>query len=117
MSAPPIPAPSPTPAQMTPRLERFPDDLVRMAQFSKAIGHPARLDLLHVLSEWGPSPLGDLVTRIPLAAATVTQHLVLLEKGGLVHAGRGVREYAVDREAVRENGRALADFLGPLVHP
>ncbi len=102
---------------MSPRLDRFPDDLVRMAQFSKAIGHPARLDLLHVLAAKGPSPLGDLVTQIPLAASTVTQHLVLLERSGLVHVGRGAREYVVDREALEENGQALSDFFGPLVAP
>ena len=116
MSAPPIPAPSPTPAQMTPRLERFPDDLVRMAQFSKAIGHPARLDLLHVLSEWGPS-LGGPRHPDPPRRGHGDPAPRPAREGGLVHAGRGVEEYAVNREAVRENGRALADFLGPLVHP
>lgn len=106
---------------MTPRFDRFPDDLVVLARFSRAIGHPARLDLLQMLAEAGPAPINDLAKRVPLATATVTQHLVSLEKHGLVRARRARREFALDGRALRENRDALTAYLdalsgGPRVH-
>lgn len=100
-----------TRAAMTPRFDRFPDDLVSVARFSRAIGHPARLELIKMLAEAGSAPLNDLARPIPLAPATVTQHVVSLEKYGLVHAGRGRGEFVLDAHALRTNGDALAAYL------
>lgn len=56
-----------------------------IAKFAKAIAHPARVRLLKVLSEGGC--LGsDLVDQLELAQSTVSEHLRILKKSGLVDA-------------------------------
>ncbi len=55
-----------------------------LAELAKALGHPARVALFRLLLERGECICGELVSELPLAQATVSQHLKVLKQSGLV---------------------------------
>ncbi len=63
------------------RTER-PDEEV--ALLAKALGHPARARILRLLLAREACYCGQLVEELPLAQATVSQHLKVLKEAGLV---------------------------------
>ena len=50
----------------------------------KALGHPARIAILRLLVEQGTCICGEIVEQVPLAQATVSQHLRVLKRAGLI---------------------------------
>ena len=62
-------------------LQRSDEDMVRMF---RALGHPARLSIVRILMERRQCVCGDLVDELPLAQATVSQHLKVLKEAGIV---------------------------------
>ena len=57
---------------------------VRAASLTKAMGHPARIAILEFLLVKQSCHCGELVEELPLAQATISQHLKELKKVGLV---------------------------------
>ena len=55
-----------------------------LAAFGKAIGHPARVQILRLLARRDACVCGDIVDELPLAQSTVSQHLKVLKEAGLV---------------------------------
>jgi len=55
-----------------------------LATLTKALGHPARLAILRLLIRRGDCVCGAIVHELPLAQATVSQHLKVLKDAGLV---------------------------------
>ena len=102
---------------MQPKTDLFPPDLARLAEVAKALGHPARLAILQTLADRGTCVCGEVVDELPLAQATVSQHLKALKEAGLVRGEvDGPRScYCIDGDALREVTDALAAFLGPLI--
>lgn len=56
----------------------------RLAGMMKALGHPARMQIFRYLSENPQCITGDIVEVLPLAQATVSQHLKVLRDAGLI---------------------------------
>ena len=56
----------------------------RLMHMMKALGHPARMQIVHYLSENPQYITGDIVDALPLAPATVSQHLKVLRDAGLI---------------------------------
>lgn len=56
-----------------------------LAVLAKAVGHPARVQILRLLSRRVTCVCGDIVNELPLAQSTVSQHLKVLKDAGLVH--------------------------------
>lgn len=50
----------------------------------KALGHPARVEILRVLAERGTCICGEVVEVLPLAQSTVSQHLKILKEAGFI---------------------------------
>ena len=67
-----------------PKLYDLTTDEVRLAQMMKALGHPARMQIFRYLSENPQCITGDIVEVLPLAQATVSQHLKVLRDAGLI---------------------------------
>ena len=65
--------------------EKFEDSLQELAQFAKAISHPARLSILKYLAETKTCISGDISDNLPLSRTTVSQHLKELRDIGLIH--------------------------------
>lgn len=55
-----------------------------IAALARALGHPARVRILRLLIERGECICGQIVEVLPLAQATVSQHLKVLKEAGLV---------------------------------
>lgn len=62
----------------------FLDDEQEMANFAKALSHPARIAILKVLAKERECICGKIVEVLPLAQSTVSQHLKELKKAGLI---------------------------------
>lgn len=67
-----------------PRTNKFPDRDLKLADFAKALSHPARIAILKVLAEKKECICGELVVDLPLAQSTVSQHLKALKEVGLI---------------------------------
>jgi ArsR family transcriptional regulator len=64
----------------------------RFVQMMAALGNPARFKMLQILSTRPACIVGDIVDELPLAQATVSQHLRVLKEAGLIYgeqAGAG----------------------------
>jgi len=55
-----------------------------LAALAKALGHPARVAILRQLADEGTCMCGQIVEALPLAQATVSQHLKVLRDSGFV---------------------------------
>ena len=57
---------------------------VRLARFAKAMGHPTRIAILQFLAQHDTCYFGDIHEELPIAKATVSQHLKELKEAGLI---------------------------------
>src|SRR5215204_1245031 len=55
-----------------------------LADFAKALSHPARIAILKLLAQRNECICGELVEMLPLAQSTVSQHLKELRNAGLI---------------------------------
>jgi ArsR family transcriptional regulator len=55
-----------------------------LARLCRALGHPARVEILKLLMERGECQCSLIVEQLPLAQATVSQHLKVLKMAGLI---------------------------------
>jgi ArsR family transcriptional regulator len=55
-----------------------------LAALCKAVGHPARVQILRLLSRREECICGDIVDELPLAQSTVSQHLKVLKESCLI---------------------------------
>jgi ArsR family transcriptional regulator, arsenate/arsenite/antimonite-responsive transcriptional repressor len=56
-----------------------------IARLAKALGHPARVQIMRFLMEREECMAGAIVEELPLAQSTVSQHLKVLREAGLIH--------------------------------
>ena len=55
-----------------------------LATLAKALGHPVRVAILRLLRRRGSCICGDIVDELPVAQATVSQHLKVLKETGFI---------------------------------
>jgi ArsR family transcriptional regulator len=60
------------------------EDDVLLARYAKALGHPARIAILKYLASSSTCFCGEIVDELPIAQATVSQHLKELKDAGLI---------------------------------
>ncbi len=80
-----------------------PEADAELALLAKAIGHPARVQILRLLLRRRTCICGDLVSELTLAQSTVSQHLKVLKGAGLIRGEiDGPRVcYCVESRALR----------------
>jgi len=80
---------------------------------AKALGHPARVRILRLLLARDACFCGEIVEQLPLAQATVSQHLKVLKHAGLIQGEiDGPRTcYCANRDRLAR----LHDLLGTLL--
>lgn len=96
----------------------FSRDDIRVADFAKAISHPARIQILRYLAKNKSSSCGELVDFLPLSQSTVSQHLLELKKVGLIRAnqtGPQMNYYIDLSEGIRAFS-SLNDFFNCIVY-
>lgn len=64
--------------------EEFTQEDIWLADVAKALSHPARIRILKILNDLDSCMVGSLVDKLPLAQATVSQHLKELKRVGLI---------------------------------
>ncbi|MFZ1815678.1 MAG: metalloregulator ArsR/SmtB family transcription factor [Rhizobiaceae bacterium] len=76
----------------------------------KALGHPVRLEIVRHLAGCGCCCCGDFCDTLPLAQSTISQHLELLCKAGILalHKSGTRSNYSLNRQALA----AIAEHLG-----
>ena len=85
----------------------------QIARFAKAMGHPARMAILEFLAKQDCCFFGDIHEELPIAKATVSQHLKELKAAGLIQGeieAPKVR-YCINRENWAKARESFADFF------
>ncbi len=59
-----------------------------LAKLAKAMGHPARVRIVRMLSRKEARVCSQIVGEIPLAQSTVSEHLRILKEAGLVRSSQ-----------------------------
>ncbi len=91
----------------------FDEKQIQTAEFAKALGHPARIAILEILTQRDTCICGDITDQLPLAQSTVSQHLKALKSAGIIKGEiDGVRTcYCLDKETVSDLQSIMNTFL------
>ncbi len=83
-----------------------------LAVLAKAVGHPARVRILRLLSRKEARVCSQIVDELPLAQSTVSEHLRILKDAGLIRSREdGPRVgYCINAPVLRRF-KALAGIL------
>lgn len=106
-------------ASTAPIRERAAGDLVAMLdeELFRALGEPARLEILRVLLAHGRSDLGAIAARVPQDVSGVSRHLAVLQANGIVRRERAGRRvfYEIDGPAVLARFESILGVLRRMV--
>lgn len=96
--------------------DEFPEKDAAQAAYHAALAHPARIAILKALASREECVCGELVGLLPLAQATVSQHLKVLKEAGLIKGTiDGPRTcYCIDPGAASRMTALFAEFGGSL---
>ncbi len=84
----------------------------QLARIAKAMGHPARIAIMEFLAKQDSCYFGDIHEELPIAKATVSQHLKELKEAGLI---QGEIETPKVRYCINpENWRIANDLFNSL---
>jgi ArsR family transcriptional regulator len=88
-----------------------------LALLAKALGHPARVRIMRLLLSRDACYCGEIVHELPLAQATVSQHLKVLKDAGLIVGEiEGLRTcYCASRQRLAEAYELLGGLLAEAV--
>ncbi|MFH1853606.1 MAG: metalloregulator ArsR/SmtB family transcription factor [Candidatus Neomarinimicrobiota bacterium] len=86
---------------------------VGLADVAKALGHPARIRILKILTDVDICMCGAIVDQLPLSQATVSQHLKELKRVGLIQGTvEGPKTcYCIDRKRIEEIKENFANLF------
>lgn len=79
-----------------------------LAKYAKALGHPARVAIMEFLAKQPNCYFGDIHEELPIAKATVSQHLTALKEAGLI---QGEIETPKVKYCINKENWMLAYFL------
>jgi len=98
------------------KVELFEKDLQESAVLFKALGHPARLAILHFLAKTNSCFTGDISKELPLGRTTVNQHLDELKKSGLIqgHISGVKTNYCLNPEMMDQLRNSMEGLINTL---
>lgn len=84
-----------------------------LATIAKALGHPARIAILEVLMKEETCVCNDIVSQLPLAQATISQHLKVLKEAGLIKGEIGPNKscYCINPDGWKLSNDMLGGFM------
>ena len=99
------------------KTEIFTDPQNRLADLAKAFAHPARVAILQLLIERKSCVCGDLVDELPLAQATVSQHLKELKRIGIIKGSIDPPRvcYCINEAVWKETQELFAGFINQVI--
>lgn len=85
----------------------------QLARYAKAMGHPARMAILTFLAKQDSCYFGDIHEELPIAKATVSQHLKELKEAGLIQGEIETPKvrYCINREHWEFARKLFTDFF------
>jgi ArsR family transcriptional regulator len=85
---------------------------VKIARIARAMGHPARIAVLRMLSLNEACGFTEITEELPLAASTVSQHLTELKRAGLIRSNPELPEvkYSIDPGNWKTARKYLKEF-------
>lgn len=91
----------------------FKEDEIMLAEFAKAISHPARVAILKEVAQRQSCICGEIVEVLPLAQSTVSQHLKELKEVGLINGTvEGVKScYCINWAAFEKISQLFQSFI------
>ena len=91
----------------------YTDEQERIARYAKAMGHPARMAILQFLAGRETCFFGDIHEELPIAKATVSQHLKELKEAGLIQGEIEAPKvkYCINRPKWEEAKRLFSVFF------
>ena len=97
--------------------EEFTKTENKISDWAKVLSHPARIKILKILAHKNVCMCGDIVDLMPLAQATVSQHLKELKRVGFI---RGEIEgpkicYCIDYSTLVEAQKKINDLLNGII--
>ncbi len=89
----------------------------KIAQYCKALAHPARIAILNLLIKKKKCVCGDVVDELPLSQSTVSQHLKELKNAGLIKGDiDGPRVcYCIDMDRWKDAEKVVKQFFSQKV--
>ncbi len=96
------------------KTKQYTEEQEQMARFAKAMGHPARMAILSFLAKQDSCFFGDIHEVLPIAKATVSQHLKELKDAGLIQGEIETPKvrYCINQENWKLAHKLFAAFLG-----
>ena len=95
------------------KTEQYNSEHLTLANFAKALAHPARIAILKHLLKSDACVCGDIVEVLDLAQSTVSQHLKELKAAGLIKGkieGASVC-YCIDEKGWNHAKTIFSDFF------
>lgn len=94
------------------KLTDYKEEEIQLARFAKAMGHPARIAILKLLSSMDTCFCGEIVEELPIAQATVSQHLKELKDAGLIQGSIEAPKirYCIDSKNWEIARKLFSDF-------
>ena len=94
--------------------KKYTDEQEQIARFAKAMGHPARMAILQFLLRQETCFFGE---ELPIAKATVSQHLKELKEAGLIQGEIEAPKvkYCINKENWALAQKMFAGFFGQQV--
>lgn len=86
---------------------------IGLSAFAKSISHPARIAILKILSEEKFCTCGVLVSKLPLAQSTISQHLKELQKVQLIKKTEKLTTsyYSIDVRGLADFSEQIKSFI------
>ena len=97
--------------------KKYTEEQERIARFAKAMGHPARMAILQFLIQQESCFFGDIHDELPIAKATVSQHLKELKEAGLIQGEVETPKvkYCINQENWKLARQLFKDFFGQCI--
>lgn len=98
------------------KTDHFTDRQNKLATFTKAIAHPARIAIIDYLLKVNSCVCNEIVNELPLSQPTVSQHLKELKNAGLIKGsieGNSIC-YCIDENNWNEFQSALNELFNKL---
>ena len=89
----------------------------RTARYAKALGHPTRIAIMCFLAKQEQCYFGDIHEELPIAKATVSQHLAELKDAGLIQGEVETPKvrYCINHTAWEEARQLFSEFFAQWV--
>jgi DNA-binding transcriptional ArsR family regulator len=91
----------------------FKEDINNIAEVFKALGHPARIQIMNILLDKESCSCGSIVEILPLAQSTVSNHLLELKKANLINISFSGKSsiYSVEKDKLTILNQFISNYI------